>query len=98
MSLLVQHFPNEESTNILPVPSIMASSMPVSWNRSSSEHPTAKNSPPPTCTKCGKPMRFMLVKTGGRKFRCIDCDIPNLVCAENLSSGVVVVKSAKDGV
>jgi hypothetical protein len=22
-------------------------------------------------------MRFMLVKTGGRKFRCIDCDIPD---------------------
>jgi hypothetical protein len=22
-------------------------------------------------------MRFMLVKTGGRKFRCIDCDVPD---------------------
>jgi hypothetical protein len=21
-------------------------------------------------------MHFMLVKTGGRKFRCIDCDVP----------------------
>jgi hypothetical protein len=21
-------------------------------------------------------MRFMLVKTGGRRFRCIDCDVP----------------------
>jgi hypothetical protein len=37
----------------------------------------AKNTPPPTCKKCGKPMRFMLVKTGGRKFRCIDCDSPD---------------------
>ena len=34
----------------------------------------AKNTPPPACKKCGRPMRFMLVKTGGRKFRCIDCD------------------------
>jgi hypothetical protein len=37
----------------------------------------AKNSPPPTCPKCHKPMHFMLVKTGGRKFRCIDCDVPD---------------------
>jgi hypothetical protein len=22
-------------------------------------------------------MRFMIVKTGGRKFRCIDCDVPD---------------------
>jgi hypothetical protein len=22
-------------------------------------------------------MRFMLVKTGGRKFRCIDCEVPD---------------------
>jgi hypothetical protein len=22
-------------------------------------------------------MHFMLVKTGGRKFRCIDCDVPD---------------------
>src|SRR5262249_33094158 len=29
-------FSNEESTNILPVPSMPASSTPVSWNRSSS--------------------------------------------------------------
>jgi hypothetical protein len=36
-----------------------------------------KNSPPPTCSKCNKPMRFTLVKTGGRKFRCIDCDVPD---------------------
>jgi predicted RNA-binding Zn-ribbon protein involved in translation (DUF1610 family) len=33
-----------------------------------------KNTPPPICRKCGEPMRFMLVKTGGRKFRCPDCD------------------------
>jgi hypothetical protein len=25
--------------------------------------------------KCGKPKKFMLAKSGGRKFRCIDCDI-----------------------
>ena len=37
----------------------------------------AKNTPPPTCSKCGKPKRFMLVKSGGRKFRCIDCDVPD---------------------
>jgi hypothetical protein len=36
-----------------------------------------KNTPPPTCSKCGKPKRFMLVKSGGRKFRCIDCDVPD---------------------
>jgi hypothetical protein len=32
-----------------------------------------KNIPPPTCPKCLKPMRFTPVKTGGRKFRCMDC-------------------------
>jgi hypothetical protein len=36
----------------------------------------AKNTPPPLCLKCSKPMSFMLVKTGGRKFRCIHCDVP----------------------
>ena len=36
-----------------------------------------KNTPPPACPKCGKPMRFMLVKSGGRKFRCTDCDLPD---------------------
>jgi hypothetical protein len=36
MSLLVQFFSNEESTNLIPVPSMLASSRPVSWNRSSS--------------------------------------------------------------
>jgi len=29
---------------------------------------------PPTCPKCRKAMRFLLKKTGGRKFQCIDCD------------------------
>jgi hypothetical protein len=33
--LLVQLFSNEESTNIIPVPWMLASSRPVSWNRSS---------------------------------------------------------------
>jgi hypothetical protein len=36
-----------------------------------------KNSPPPACPKCRKPMHFILVKTGGRKFRCIDCVAPD---------------------
>jgi hypothetical protein len=36
-----------------------------------------RNPPPATCSKCNKPMRFMLVKKGGRKFRCIDCDGPD---------------------
>jgi hypothetical protein len=34
----------------------------------------AKNTPPPLCLKCSKPMRFLLVKKGGRTFRCLDCD------------------------
>jgi tRNA(Ile2) C34 agmatinyltransferase TiaS len=37
----------------------------------------AKNTPPPSCPKCRKAMRFMLVKSGGRKFRCVDCDVPD---------------------
>lgn len=32
-----------------------------------------KNTPPPTCPKCEKPMRFLLHKKGGRKFQCLDC-------------------------
>jgi hypothetical protein len=36
-----------------------------------------KNPPPPTCSKCNKPMRFMPAKMGGRKFRCIDCEVPD---------------------
>jgi hypothetical protein len=43
------------------------------------EHPMPKNPPPPTCPKCRKPMRFVLVKTGGRKFRCIDCSGDDLL-------------------
>jgi hypothetical protein len=38
-----------------------------------------KNSPPPICPKCSMPMRFVLVKTGGRKFRCVDCDVTDLL-------------------
>lgn len=33
-----------------------------------------KNTPPPICPKCRKPMQFLLWKTGGRKFQCLDCD------------------------
>lgn len=36
-----------------------------------------KNPPPPICPKCRKPMHFVTVKTGGRKFRCIDCEVPD---------------------
>jgi hypothetical protein len=35
-------------------------------------------------------MKFMLVKSGGRKFRCIDCDMPDplrLPEVEELLSG-----------
>lgn len=38
-----------------------------------------KNTPPPICPKCSGPMRFVLVKTGGRKFRCVDCDVTGLL-------------------
>ncbi len=38
-----------------------------------------KNSPPPICPKCSMSMRFVLVKTGGRKFRCVDCDVTGLL-------------------
>jgi ssDNA-binding Zn-finger/Zn-ribbon topoisomerase 1 len=38
-----------------------------------------KNSLPPICPKCSMPMRFVLVKTGGRKFRCVDCDVTGLL-------------------
>jgi len=38
-----------------------------------------KNPPPPICPKCSMPMRFVLVKTGGRKFRCVDCDVTGLL-------------------
>jgi hypothetical protein len=37
-----------------------------------------KNPPPPTCPKCRKPKHFIVVKTGGRKFRCLDCDVNDL--------------------
>jgi hypothetical protein len=36
-----------------------------------------KNPPPPSCPKCSNPMSFMLVKTGGGKFRCTDCEVPD---------------------
>src|SRR5713101_7204171 len=36
MSFLVHLFSNKESTNIFPVPCLLASAMPVSWNPSSS--------------------------------------------------------------
>ncbi len=34
----------------------------------------AKNPPPPRCPKCREFMHFVIVRTGGRKFRCLDCD------------------------
>jgi len=30
--------------------------------------------PPPRCPKCRKPMHFIVLKTGGRKFQCVRCD------------------------
>jgi tRNA(Ile2) C34 agmatinyltransferase TiaS len=33
-----------------------------------------QNPAPPACPKCGKPMHFIIVKSGGRKFRCVRCD------------------------
>jgi hypothetical protein len=42
------------------------------WETTMPRHPL-----PPTCLQCNKPMRFMLVKKGGRKFSCIDCDGPD---------------------
>jgi hypothetical protein len=33
-----------------------------------------KNTLPPLCPKCEKPVRFLLRKTGGRKFQCLDCE------------------------
>jgi tRNA(Ile2) C34 agmatinyltransferase TiaS len=32
-----------------------------------------KNAPSPTCPKCRKSMQFLLWKTAGRKFQCLDC-------------------------
>ena len=37
----------------------------------------AENLPPPafpTCPKCRKPMHFIALETGGRKFQCVKCD------------------------
>ncbi len=37
----------------------------------------AENLPLPTpraCPKCRKPMHFIVLKTGGRKFQCVRCD------------------------
>jgi tRNA(Ile2) C34 agmatinyltransferase TiaS len=28
----------------------------------------------PTCPKCRKPMHFIVLNTGGRKFQCVQCD------------------------
>jgi hypothetical protein len=33
-----------------------------------------KNPPPPTCPNCRKPMHYVVVKTGGRKFMCVQCE------------------------
>jgi hypothetical protein len=55
-----------------------------------------KNPPPPSCPKCHKPMHFVLVKTGGRKFCCIDCEMQDpLVVAEvaNLIEGALRPRS-----
>jgi tRNA(Ile2) C34 agmatinyltransferase TiaS len=33
-----------------------------------------QNTPPPRCPKCGKRMHFIIVRSGGRKFKCVQCD------------------------
>lgn len=33
-----------------------------------------KNPPPPICPKCRKAKHFLVHKTGGRKFQCLDCE------------------------
>jgi hypothetical protein len=33
-----------------------------------------KNASPPLCKKCDKAMKWLPAKTGGRKYRCLDCD------------------------
>jgi hypothetical protein len=33
-----------------------------------------KNTSAPMCPKCRKAKHFVLVKTGGRKFQCFNCD------------------------
>jgi hypothetical protein len=38
------------------------------------ERPMPKSTPPPICSKCRKAMRFLLKKTGGRKFQYLDFD------------------------
>jgi hypothetical protein len=41
----------------------------------SSESIMPKNPPPPICTKCRRPMQFLLRKNiGGRKFQCLNCE------------------------
>src|SRR5256885_16174768 len=37
----------------------------------------AKNTPPPACSKCGRATRFMLVRSGGRKFCFIYFGVPD---------------------
>jgi endogenous inhibitor of DNA gyrase (YacG/DUF329 family) len=34
----------------------------------------AENLATATCPKCRKPMHFIDLKTGGRKFQCVQCD------------------------
>jgi hypothetical protein len=41
-----------------------------------------QNLPPPTCPKCHHPMHFAVVRTSGRKFRCVDCDMADPVAAD----------------
>jgi hypothetical protein len=34
----------------------------------------AENLATPTCPKCRKPMHFIVLETGDRKFQCVQCD------------------------
>jgi hypothetical protein len=62
-----------------------------------------KNASPPPCKKCGSPMRWLPAKTGGRKYRCLDCDGPDpLKSRENVEATLGRIKAPgvkpKDGV
>jgi hypothetical protein len=45
-----------------------------------------KNPPPPICTKCSKPMQYLLRKNiGGRRFQCPDCEGCDLMRSSNVA-------------
>ena len=36
-----------------------------------------KNTPPPICTTCGKPKKWLPAKKGGRAYQCVNCEDTN---------------------